>query len=33
MKDEEKAILWSRMIRARKDALAAWSDKQIVKQN
>lgn len=31
LKDSEKAILWSRMVRAREDALAAWSDKQIVK--
>lgn len=29
--DTEKAILWSRMARAREDSLAAWSDKQIVK--
>ncbi len=29
--DAEKAILWSRMARAREDSLAAWSDKQIVK--
>jgi hypothetical protein len=31
MTDEEKAILWERMVRAREDALAAWSDGQIVK--
>ena len=31
MKDEEKAILWTRMEKAREDSLAAWSDKQIVK--
>jgi hypothetical protein len=29
--DEEKAILWERMAQAREDALAAWSDGQIVK--
>lgn len=31
MKDEEKAILWNRMVQAREDSMAAWSDKQIVK--
>lgn len=31
MNAEEQAILWSRMVRAREDSLAAWSDKQIVK--
>jgi len=31
MTDEEKAILWDRMAQAREDALAAWSDGQIVK--
>ena len=31
MKDDEKAILWTRMVRAREESLAAWSDKQIVK--
>jgi hypothetical protein len=31
MTDEEKAILWRRMAQARQDALAAWSDAQIVK--
>jgi hypothetical protein len=31
MTDEEKAILWGRMAQAREDALAAWSDGQIVK--
>jgi hypothetical protein len=30
MTDEEKAILWERMAQARVDALAAWSDGQIV---
>ena len=31
MKDEEKAILWERMVDAREEALAAWSDGQVVK--
>ena len=31
MTDEEKAVLWDRMVQAREDSLAAWSDKQIVK--
>jgi hypothetical protein len=31
MTDEEKEILWDRMVQAREDALAAWSDAQIVK--
>jgi hypothetical protein len=31
MTDEEKAILWDRMVQAREDSLAAWSDGQIVK--
>jgi hypothetical protein len=31
MTDEEKAVLWNRMAQARQDALAAWSDAQIVK--
>ena len=31
MTDEEKAVLWDRMAQAREDALAAWSDGQIVK--
>jgi hypothetical protein len=31
MTDEEKAVLWDRMVQAREDALAAWSDGQIVK--
>jgi hypothetical protein len=31
MTDEQKAILWRRMEQAREDALAAWSDGQIVR--
>ena len=31
MTDEEKAVLWDRMAQAREEALAAWSDGQIVK--
>jgi hypothetical protein len=31
MSDEQKAVLWDRMAQAREDALAAWSDGQIVK--
>lgn len=31
MTEAEKAILWDRMVLARQDSLAAWSDKQIVK--
>ena len=31
MTDEEKAVLWDRMAQAREDALAAWSDGQVVK--
>jgi hypothetical protein len=31
MTDEEKAVLWDRMAQAREDALAAWSDREIVK--
>jgi hypothetical protein len=31
MTDHQKAILWDRMAQAREDALAAWSDGQIVK--
>jgi hypothetical protein len=31
MTDKENAVLWDRMAQAREDALAAWSDGQIVK--
>ena len=31
MTEKEKAVLWDRMEQAREDALAAWSDGQIVK--
>lgn len=31
MTDEEKAILWGRMVDAREQSLAAWSDGRIVK--
>jgi hypothetical protein len=31
MTEAEKAILWERMVLAREDSLAAWSDGQIVK--
>jgi hypothetical protein len=31
MTDDQKAILWDRMAQAREDALAAWSDGQIVR--
>ena len=31
MTDEQKAVLWDRMVQAREDSLAAWSDGQIVK--
>jgi hypothetical protein len=31
MTNEEKAILWERMVNAREDALAAWSDGQVAK--
>ena len=31
MTEEEKAILWDRMVQAREDALAAWSGKQIIR--
>jgi hypothetical protein len=31
MKDDEKALLWSRMESARIEALSAWSDGQVVK--
>jgi hypothetical protein len=31
MTDDQKAILWDRMAQAREDALAAWTDGQIVK--
>lgn len=31
MTDSEKAILWGRMVQAREDSLAAWTDKQVVK--
>jgi hypothetical protein len=31
MTEPEKAILWDRMVQAREDSLAAWSDGQIVK--
>lgn len=31
MNDEQKAILWGRMVQARQDSLAAWSDKRIIK--
>jgi hypothetical protein len=31
MTDAEKAILWERMVTAREDSLAAWSDKLIVR--
>lgn len=31
MTDEEKAILWERMVQAREDSLAAWSGGRIIK--
>lgn len=31
MTDAEKTILWDRMVQAREDSMAAWSDGQIVK--
>lgn len=31
MTDDQKAILWDRMVDAREQALAAWSDGQVVK--
>ncbi|TWT90519.1 hypothetical protein Mal64_09100 [Pseudobythopirellula maris] len=31
MTDEEKAIIWDRMAQARRDSMAAWSDKRVVK--
>ena len=31
MTEAEKGILWGRMVQAREDSLAAWSDKRIVK--
>ncbi len=31
MTEEQKSILWERMVQARHDSLAAWSDKEIVK--
>jgi len=31
MNDEQKAILWGRMVQARQDSLAAWSNKRIIK--
>jgi hypothetical protein len=31
MTEEEKAVLWGRMVQAREDSLAAWTDKRIVK--
>ena len=31
MTEAERAILWERMVQAREDSLAAWSDGQIVK--
>jgi hypothetical protein len=31
MTEAEKAILWERMVQAREDSLAAWSDGQIVR--
>jgi hypothetical protein len=31
MTGEQKAILWERMVQAREDCMAAWSDKQIIK--
>jgi hypothetical protein len=31
LKEEEKAVLWSRMAQAREASLAAWSSKRIVK--
>lgn len=31
MKDEEKAVLWARLVRAREESLAAWSDGRIIK--
>lgn len=31
MTEDQKSVLWNRMVQAREDSLAAWSDKQIVK--
>jgi len=31
MTEEEKAVLWGRLVQAREDSLAAWSGKRIVK--
>jgi hypothetical protein len=31
MTDTEKDVLWERMVQAREDSLAAWTDGQIVK--
>lgn len=31
MTDEERAVLWQRMVQAREDSLAAWTDGRIVK--
>lgn len=31
MTDAEKSVLWERMVLAREESLAAWSDKQIVR--
>jgi len=31
MTDEQKSILWGRMTQARRDSLAAWSNKRIIK--
>lgn len=31
MTEEEKAVLWNRMVQAREDALAAWSGGRIIK--
>lgn len=31
MSEAEKSVLWNRMVQAREDSLAAWSDGQIVK--
>ena len=31
MTEEQKAILWKRMVQAREDSMVAWSDKQIIR--
>lgn len=31
MTDEQKAVLWDRMVQAREESMAAWSDKQVIK--